>query len=144
MKLLKLIRGLPGSGKTRYSRDAIIITEQQFPTVPIELYEADDYFFYGGEYRFNPAKIGEAHADCQTRVAEFMGDNDSLGVVVVANTFSQQWEMTVYYLLASAYGYTVEQIDLFDSGLSDAQLAERCVHGVPVEKIAQMRARWEH
>jgi hypothetical protein len=32
---------------------------------------------------------------------------------------------------------------LFDAGLSDEQLAERNLHGVPVAQIKKMRDRWD-
>ena len=38
----------------------------------------------------------------------------------------------------------LQVIDLFDGGLTDAQLAARNIHGVPEATIAKMRARYHH
>ena len=35
-------------------------------------------------------------------------------------------------------------VDLFDAGLTDAQLAQINSHGVPESQLAIMRGRWEH
>jgi hypothetical protein len=63
--------------------------------------------------------------------------------VVVANTFTQRWELEPYLRMAKDIGATVVVVDVFDAGLSDEALATRNVHGVPVQSIAAMRARWE-
>lgn len=137
MPHLLTIGGLPGSGKSTLASKETDNGRLAY------VFEADDYFTntQSGIYTFDASKIGQAHAQCQTNVAQAMRFNHPL--IVVANTFSQPWERTVYHLLAAAYGYSIAHIDLFDAGLTDEELAARCVHGVPVEQIARMRARWE-
>lgn len=125
-----LVRGLPGAGKS---------TLAQRLGVPVV--EADDFFMVGGEYRFDPNFIMDAHASCQRRAESLLRDGVS---VVVANTFSRRWEMEPYIRMARAYGVRLTVVDLFDGGKSDGVLAARCAHGVPVARIAEMRARWEH
>jgi predicted kinase len=132
MQQLILIRGLPGSGKSTLARalagDARSI-------------EADDYFVSDGVYRFDPAQLPQAHAACQAQAQAELAAGRS---VVVANTFSQRWEMEPYMLAARECGARVVVADLYDGGLDDSALAARGVHGVPVPGIAAMRARWEH
>ena len=123
---LYLIRGLPGSGKTT-------LAHRIAPMV----FSADDYFVEeDGVYRYRPDAIKDAHESC------YMHTRDVLAAghrhVAVANTFSRRWEMGPYRGLADA----VVEISI-ETLLTDAELAARCVHGVPVEKIAAMRARWE-
>lgn len=134
MPVVTFIRGLPGSGKSTLATqlrnvDAII--------------EADNFLIdEDGEYRFTPERCGEAHISAIDALNEMLstGSNN----VVVSNTFSRKWEFDNYALvIPSRDVYTVVIIDLFDAGLTDEELAARCVHGVPVEKIAVMRARWE-
>lgn len=123
MKVLYLIRGLPGSGKTTLARR---LTDSFF--------EADQYFERPLGYAFDPAGLPAAHALCQanTETAMLCG----VLVIAVSNTFSQQWEMEPYRVLADKHGYTVQELTM--TGPLRAN-----VHGVPPEAIAQMRDRWE-
>lgn len=129
---LFIIRGLPGSGKSTLAH-----------TLGHAVYEADQYFEKEEGYVFDPAQLPTAHAHCQERtlrrLVEGMGND-----VVVANTFSQRWELEPYLRMASAHRARVTVVDLFDGGLDDAALVARCVHGVPERGIAAMRSRWEH
>lgn len=125
---LTLVRGLPGVGKSTYAArqpGAIVLS-------------ADDYFMTERGYEFNPALIGEAHKWCQDSARALLERGTS---VIVANTFTQRWEMQVY--LEMPYK-ALEVIDLFDGGFSATALARRNVHGVPESTIQGMRARYEH
>lgn len=123
MKLI-LVRGVPGSGKSTFAK-------KNFPDFPV--IEADDYFYQDGEYKFDPSKISDAHKDCQYRTRKLLEAGRS---VVVANTFTQLWEMDAYLDLAYKF---------------DAELVVyRCkgnytnVHGVPPEKVKQMQDRFQN
>ena len=129
---LVLVRGLPGTGKST-------LAALFGPLTPV--LAADDYFTVGGEYRFDPNFLGQAHSVCQHRTREALGCNP---VVVVTNTFSQRWELEPYFTIAREHNAKVHVTDLFDAGFDDAALAMRNVHGVPEHVIATMRARWEH
>lgn len=141
MPIVTFIRGLPGSGKTTLAKRFCNVGNLAEGNPGI--YAADDWFTGSdGSYHFDPVRLTEAHSHCQNMAAGCL----NLGYnCVVTNTFSRKWELVQYLealdLLTDGFQFTV--IDLFDAGLSDEQLAARCVHGVPVEKIAQMRARWE-
>lgn len=130
--VLVLVRGLPGTGKSTLAG----LFSPSAPTLA-----ADDYFMVEGEYRFDPNFLGQAHAVCQHRTREALS---LFPAVVVANTFSQRWELEPYFTIAREHNAKVHVIDLFDAGLDDAALAARNVHGVPQHTIAAMRARWEH
>ena len=132
-----IIRGLPGSGKSTLAE---AITD---PTPPgtWRVCEADSYFIGpDGRYVFRPEILPIAHIACQDAAEAALARGQS---VIVANTGSRRWEVAPYRVLAERHGARVTVIDLFDAGLTDAELAQRCRHGVPEGAIARMRARWE-
>jgi hypothetical protein len=57
--------------------------------------------------------------------------------VVVSNTFTQEWEMLPYYELAAKYGYKVYSLIVENrhGGVNE--------HGVPEDKLTQMKNRFE-
>jgi len=134
-KILHIVRGLPGSGKSTKSRE--LANAVNFSSEC----EADDYFITSRGYEFNPKELPEAHAWCKERAKNAMATD--VPVVIVSNTSSQLWEFQPYLDMAKKYGYTVKVNDIFDGGKTDEELAKRNVHKVPLEVIKKMRARWE-
>jgi predicted kinase len=132
-KILTLVRGLPGSGKSTFAR---------FIWSEYVVCEADQFFVgEDGVYRFDGSKIKDAHKWCRDKVETFMSDNQLNGQfypeIVVSNTFTQEWEMDEYYKLAEKYGYTVFSIIVENrhGGVNE--------HGVPADKLEQMKNRFE-
>jgi len=133
---LLLIRGLPGSGKT---------TLLNLLTSRFEGFCADDFFMVEGEYIFDPSKLSQAHALCLRHTRQHLTEECApVRQAAVHNTFTQRWEMEPYIQLAEETGARLVVIDLFGGGLTDKELAARNGHGVPMEAIARMRARYEH
>ena len=123
-KTLYIIRGLPGSGKSTLANKL----------APEASFEADQYFTNNnGEYNYDQSKIDSAHHVCQkwTECAMVIGHED----IAVANTFTQMWEMTVYFELADKHGYTVNVIECKNNFGS--------THDVPEYAIDRMAERWE-
>lgn len=89
-----------------------------------------------GVYVFQPERVKEAHAWCQDYTRMILKEGRD---VAVANTFTRRWELAPYYEMGAE---RVVEITV-NTQLTDAELAARTVHGVPVETITAMRERWE-
>lgn len=125
MKELFLVRGLPGSGKSTLAK-----------SIGGYHVEADMFFVDAeGNYNFDVSKIKDAHNWCRHTAMEAMKRGSDR--VIVSNTFTQEWEMEAYYLLAQELGYAVFSLIVENrhNGVN--------VHGVPEEKIEEMCNRFE-
>lgn len=122
---LIIIRGIPGSGKTTLAR-------KLKTTNNALIFEADQYFTQSGEYNFDASKLKEAHNWCQMQVNQHLQNGEN---VIVSNTFVKKWEMEAYLNMAKTVGCHVTVI--IANGNFDN------VHGVPAEKVEQMRRNFE-
>lgn len=122
MKILYLIRGLPGSGKSNLAHE-----------IAKFVCEADDYFITNEGYKFDREKLREAHLYCQGLTRSLM--EKGLGPIAVSNTGIRRWESQIYRNFAEAFGYTLFEIKALGNF--------RNTHGVPQEKIEEMRKNWE-
>ena len=130
-KDLILLRGLPGSGKSTLGEVILYL-----PNNNLKPLSADDYFIMSdGTYNFNFEKLKEAHNDCQQRCANLMMN----GVIriVVANTFTQEWEMKPYFEMAERYGYRIHTL------IVENRHGDNNVHGVPDDKLEVMKNRFD-
>lgn len=129
---LILLRGLPGSGKTTLA--SIILQSPNFNN--LDVLSADNFFTDDdGNYNFDASKLKEAHNTCQVKCAERMKMESSR--IVVANTFTENWEMEKYYEMAERYRYRVHSV------IVENRHDGKNIHNVPDDKIVQMRNRFE-
>lgn len=129
---LILLRGLPGSGKSTLGEIILQTTQQQIPDV----LSADNLFINDkGEYNFDPTKLKEAHNICQQKCAERM--RLEFSKIVVANTFTQEWEMKPYFEMAERYRYRLHCI------IVENRHGNKNIHDVPDDKIQIMKDRFE-
>ena len=124
-RILYIVRGIPGSGKSTFAK-----------SLNGHVYEADMFFINeNGEYNFNPSLIKDAHKWCQDSVETEMVLE--YPTVIVSNTFTQEWEMVPYFVLAEKYGYDVFSVIVENRHGGVNQ------HGVPDDKIEIMKNRFE-
>lgn len=124
MKQLILFRGLPGSGKSSLAE-----------SLCEDVWSADLYFERHGEYFFDASKLKWAHEWCRSHVANSMISGSQ--IIGVANTFTQDWEMQPYFDLAKKYNYRISTVIVENRHESEN------MHGVPFDKIKQMKGRFE-
>ena len=128
---LILLRGLPGSGKSTIG-DIILFTAQNNQDV----LSADNFFIdREGNYIFDATRLKEAHNDCQQKCAERM--KMQFSKIVVANTFTQEWEMETYFEMADRYRYRVHSL------IVENRHGGQNIHDVPEDKVEQMKNRFE-
>jgi len=129
MKTVHILRGVSGAGKSTY-------TKKTFPGAFVA--SADHFFGTGDDYKFDPKKLGAAHADCQARFQKAV--SEGVETIVVDNTNTQLWEFSSYVQFAKRNGYDVEVVRL----LVDPEVAaKRNVHGVPKETVLKMQNRFQ-
>jgi predicted kinase len=124
-KILFIVRGIPNSGKSTFAKQ-----------LTSNVFEADHYFYDENcNYNFDSSKIKDAHKNCQDNVRYAMESN--VLKIAVANTFTQEWEISPYYELAEKYGYTVFSL------IVENRHGKTNNHEVPHEKIELMKGRFE-
>ena len=130
MKILYLLRGLPGSSKSTLAKQ-----------LGGTHFETDNYFLDDNKnYKFDGSKLREAHQWCQDLVSDAMLLNHTTGhndTIVVSNTFTKEWEMKPYMDMAKDWEYRVFSIIVENRHGGVNQ------HGVPDEKIQKMQDRFE-
>ncbi|XP_019385637.1 PREDICTED: NEDD4-binding protein 2-like 2 isoform X2 [Crocodylus porosus] len=136
-KLLLILRGLPGSGKTTVSR--VLLGQSRDGIV----FSTDDYFNQQDGYTYNAGQLGDAHDWNQKRARQAMEQGRS--PIIIDNTNTQAWEMKPYVEMALEKGYIVEfrEPDTWWK-FDPEELEKRNKHGVTREKIAQMLDRYEY
>jgi predicted kinase len=130
MKILYLLRGLPGSSKSTLAKQ-----------LGGTHFETDNYFLDDNKnYKFDGSKLREAHQWCQDLVSDAMLLNHTTGhneTIVVSNTFTKEWEMKPYMDMAKDWEYMVFSVIVENRHGGVNQ------HGVPDEKLQKMKDRFE-
>jgi len=120
-----ILRSSSGAGKTTFAN---YVKGLNF-NADIRVCTADDYFYQDGEYKFNPAKLGEAHSVCQKAFLAALNDKVD---VVVANTSTTRKERDYYVKLAKENGYRVFSLVVENLGTKN-------VHAVPNEVLERQK-----
>ena len=135
MKTMILIRGLSGSGKTML---ADLLQGNLDGRADITV---DEFFTTTSGYNFQVEKLKDAHEWCKEETEKLL--QDEWEAVIVHNTFTRKWEVDPYIEMGTKHGYRIQVINLYDAGLNDKELSERCAHNVSPSTISRQRKRWE-
>jgi gluconate kinase len=134
MKTMYIMRGVPGSGKSYMAKQ---IAKEQCGTI----FSTDDFFMKGGEYLFDPAKLGYFHD--LNRLAVERATASNLETIVVDNTMTTLKEARQYCRIAMTNNYKVVFVEPKTEWAFNAEeCARRNQHGVPLEAIERMLARY--
>lgn len=133
-KTLIIMQGAPGSGKSSVA-EALQFHSERYTGDACIICSADYYFIDGktGKYNFDASKLPEAHEACRKDAFELL--REGVGVVIIDNTNIYKKHAAPYISMARHYGYKVQIIRCVGEWKN--------VHGVPEEKVKQMRAQME-
>lgn len=127
-KELILLRALPGAGKTSF---ATLLESMGAKIVAADDFQVDAE----GNYDWKPERVKWSHEQCQNTADAYMANG--ISVVVVHNTFTQEWEMEPYMESARKYGYIVRTL------IVENRHGSTNIHDVPDEAIDRMENRFE-
>jgi dephospho-CoA kinase len=130
-KVLIILRGLPGSGKSTVAE--IISENGKYPICC-----ADDYFLKNIDgktvYQFDASKLGAAHIYCKSKVLANIAMNREK--IIISNTNTTEKEMQIYFDLAAQFNYKVLCLIVENrhNGVN--------IHGVSNEQLQKMKNRF--
>ncbi|XP_043479286.1 NEDD4-binding protein 2 [Leptopilina heterotoma] len=140
-KIMVIVRGLPGSGKTYLARSIAQLADEDNPAQFI--FSTDDYFMKKGRiYDFDLRKLDDAHTFNQKRVLKAV--TNGISPIIVDNTNTQCWEMKPYVIFAVKYGYFLEVLEPNTRWANNVnELTKRNIHNVPKFTIQKILERYE-
>lgn len=128
MKSIILLRGIPGSGKSTLAK--ILLSNKPDCIKSADMFFEDE----SGNYNFNARELPTAHKWCRNQVEYLMSDQEEL--IIVENTFTQEWEMNDYFDLAKKYDYQIYSL------IVENRHGSSSIHKVPKEKLDMMKERF--
>lgn len=127
MKVL-ILRGCQGSGKSTLAEE--LADEDEWINGSV-IVSADYAFVTADGYKFDPRRLGEAHAKCFRSFLKVL-EADAVSLLVVDNTNASREEISPYILGAEAYD---KRVAIYTVKHDPMESALRNVHGVPVESV---------
>lgn len=141
-----ILRGLPGTGKSRLAK--LIKEANACDDYYVEIFSTDDLFINAeGIYEFDPTLLKWHHEENLRLATRFFNGRPSPFVryiAIIDNTNVRHSDYAPYAKAAKKAGWDVQIITL-DWDENDIPLyAMRNKHGVPEEAIRRMADRWEY
>ena len=143
-----IMRGLPGSGKSTIIKEMLADSSRpDFTPENVAICSADHYMLdpKTGEYCFRDYMIKKVHTLCYLKFLK-LTHTATVDHIVIDNTNLQHIDFVNYFVAARTFNYDIVLHQLYDSGLTNEQLSERCVHNIKANgkgSIAAMRKKWE-
>lgn len=133
MKIVYIIRGLPGSGKSTFALHLRSLHTSLGDSTAH--FEADMYMYENGEYVFRKEKLHYCHKSC---LNDFMDAiSNGTDAVIVSNTFIYKKHYKKYIDFAEENNYTIKVITI------NNHHGNRSIHDVPNKKILQMNESYQ-
>lgn len=98
---------------------------------------ADDFFSKEGEYKFDPAYLSTAHAECLRRFANCVREP---GLWIVDSTNTTIAEVAPYAALAGAFDHSIQILTLYGDPRT---CAARNRHGTPATNVIKQHLQLE-
>ena len=118
---LIIVRGIPGTGKSTFAKE--VLQKKYNNSIVLE---ADMYFMQSGRYNFDGKQLERAHDWCKLSTNIFLKQYE---VVIVCNTFVEEWTMYDYIL----------RMNWKDLVVIDLTKEYSNVHNVPTLYLDNMR-----
>lgn len=135
VKLMVLLRGLPGSGKS-------VLADHLAKYYEGHVVSADSYFTKSGFYQFDANLLGAAHEWCQKRAEDWARINSRL--IIVDNTNLEDWEMMPYAHVANRHGYQLVLAEPKTAWkYTPSTLSKKNSHQVQQKSIERMLLRFD-
>lgn len=143
-KVLILMRGCPGSGKTYQATNILNLCYKNVKTDDF-IFSADKYFInkHTGIYNYCKSKISAAHQWTYNKVVKAV--QHEVTPVIIDNTNAKCCEMEKYVKLAVINGYWIEIVEPISEWAWNVQkLYEINSHNVPFNEIQLMLDKYEY
>lgn len=144
-KLVIIMRGLPGSGKSHWV-EQFILSQPLAVAARIRktgYFSTDKLFFVDGKYRFDVNKLSQNHQINLSLFIEALARAEP--VVFCDNTNVCHWEYLAYKTAAIALGYQVKIVLVGDpkSAAHQVLCSQRNTHHVSLKQIQRMAKLFE-
>ncbi len=134
-KILKIVRGLHGSGKTQKANEILAANPAA------RLASVDKFFERSGDYHFVKEFLPRAYAVCEGMVDAFM--EEGVPIIVVDGSHPCAYHLKPYVQLASLWGYKIEIVYPDGDIWNVKECAKHSVHKIPEYTIKYLARIFE-
>lgn len=140
LRVMVLIRGLPGSGKSYLSK--MIVDDTMNGDYDNHIFSTDNYFMSNGRYVYDRNGLEQAHIRNQELVASRAKEGWS--PIIIDNTNLRTWEMYPYVQYSIHNSYHIEIMEPSTVwSRNPCKLAYMNKHSVPISKIRLMMHKFD-